>query len=105
MVYCTASYSPHIIQICCFVYCGFVLSVTYCVYFFFLFVCFTRLQKEEDAAYADSNQGAHSGNSSTKLSKPEDKRNSQKSRTVPTGKKFFTTLAKTTLGRGKSVGF
>ncbi|MCI4390604.1 hypothetical protein PGIGA_G00124530 [Pangasianodon gigas] len=62
-----------------------------------------RLQREEEAAYAGSNQGAHSGNSSTRLSKPEEKRNSQKSRTVPTGKKFFTTLAKTTLGRDVNV--
>lgn len=80
-----------------------VLSVTYCVYYFFVSCC--RLQKEEEAAYAGSNQGAHSGNSSVPQSKPEEKRNGQKSHAVPSGKKFFTTLAKTTLGRGKSVGF
>ncbi|KAM9440135.1 RAB guanine nucleotide exchange factor (GEF) 1, like [Clarias gariepinus] len=59
-----------------------------------------RLQREEEeAAYASRNQGADSGTSPAQLSKPEEKRNSQKSRTVPSGKKFFTTLAKTTLGR------
>ncbi|GAA6085742.1 RAB guanine nucleotide exchange factor (GEF) 1, like, partial [Tachysurus ichikawai] len=54
-----------------------------------------RLQREEEAAYAGSNQGAQSGNSSTSLSKPEAKRNGQKSHPVPSGKKFFATLAKT----------
>ncbi|KAK3513131.1 hypothetical protein QTP70_003769 [Hemibagrus guttatus] len=62
-----------------------------------------RLQKEEEAAYAGSSQGAHSGNSSTRQSKPEEKRNAQKSHAVPSGKKFLATLAKTTLGRDVNV--
>ncbi|XP_060730919.1 RAB guanine nucleotide exchange factor (GEF) 1, like [Tachysurus vachellii] len=54
-----------------------------------------RLQREEEAAYAGINQGAQSGNLSTSLSKPEAKRNTQKSHPVPSGKNFFSTLAKT----------
>ncbi|KAF7692761.1 hypothetical protein HF521_010371 [Silurus meridionalis] len=62
-----------------------------------------RLQREEEAAYAGNNQGAQSGSSSTRVGKPEEKRSSQKSRTVSTGKKFFHTFAKTPLGRDVSV--
>ncbi|XP_026883223.2 RAB guanine nucleotide exchange factor (GEF) 1, like [Electrophorus electricus] len=58
-----------------------------------------RLQREEEAAYASGQQRALSEASATHLGKAEEKRMSQKSRSVPTVKKFFGSSSKPTLGR------
>ncbi|KAL7851552.1 hypothetical protein AOLI_G00219080 [Acnodon oligacanthus] len=61
-----------------------------------------RLQREEEAAYASSHQGSQSETSTAQFSKIE-KRTGQKSRSVPTVKRFFTSSSKTSLVKDATV--
>ncbi|XP_066508794.1 rab5 GDP/GTP exchange factor-like [Hoplias malabaricus] len=61
-----------------------------------------RLQREEEAAYASSQQGVRSETTSSQSSKTE-KRAVQKTLTVPTVKKFFATSPKISLGKDVTV--
>ncbi|KAL6467653.1 hypothetical protein MHYP_G00233300 [Metynnis hypsauchen] len=61
-----------------------------------------RLQREEEAAYASRHQGSHSETSTAQFSKNE-KRTGQKSRSVPTVKRFFTSSSKTSLVKDATI--